>query len=63
MKNTKKRSVSDLVKIYLKLLIDDDPIIISKIVTDDETSRPFFDVPTRQESKLWVFEDDPTPTC
>ncbi|GFV04089.1 hypothetical protein TNCV_917111 [Trichonephila clavipes] len=22
----------------------------------------FFDVPTRQESKVWVFEDDPPPT-
>ena len=36
--------------------------IISKIVTGDETYIPFFDVPTRQESKVWVFEDDPTPT-
>ncbi|MFX6318898.1 hypothetical protein ABTF97_18765, partial [Acinetobacter baumannii] len=33
-----------------------------KIVTDDETYILFFDVPTRQESKVWVFEDDPTPT-
>ncbi|GFW93833.1 hypothetical protein TNCV_4221141 [Trichonephila clavipes] len=23
---------------------------------------PFFDVPTRQESKVWVFQDDPMPT-
>ncbi|GFW01308.1 histone-lysine N-methyltransferase SETMAR [Trichonephila clavipes] len=23
---------------------------------------PFYDVPTRQESKVWVFEDDPMPT-
>ncbi|GFX93786.1 hypothetical protein TNCV_1589621 [Trichonephila clavipes] len=29
---------------------------------DDETYMPFFDVPKRQESKVWVFEDDPTPT-
>ncbi|GFT82228.1 uncharacterized protein TNCV_2272891 [Trichonephila clavipes] len=37
-------------------------IIISKIVTGDEMYIPFFDVPTCQESKVWVFEDDPTPT-
>ncbi|PRD30667.1 UNVERIFIED_CONTAM: hypothetical protein NCL1_25724 [Trichonephila clavipes] len=29
---------------------------------DDETYMPFYDVPTRQESKVWVFEDDPMPT-
>ena len=23
---------------------------------------PFFDVPTRQEGKVWVFEDNTTPT-
>ncbi|GFV86471.1 uncharacterized protein TNCV_2156641 [Trichonephila clavipes] len=27
---------------------------------DDETYMPFCDVSTRQESKVWVFEDDPT---
>ena len=36
--------------------------IIFKIVTGDETYIPFFDVPTRQESKVWIFEDDTTPT-
>ncbi|GFX75596.1 uncharacterized protein TNCV_4715021 [Trichonephila clavipes] len=46
----------------LKLLNDGDHHIISKIITGDETCIPFFDVPTRQESKVWVFEDDPTPT-
>ncbi|PRD18078.1 UNVERIFIED_CONTAM: hypothetical protein NCL1_62037 [Trichonephila clavipes] len=35
--------------------------IISKIVKGVETYIPFFDVPTRQESKIWVFEDDPMP--
>ncbi|GFX84413.1 histone-lysine N-methyltransferase SETMAR [Trichonephila clavipes] len=29
---------------------------------NDETNMPFCDVPTRQESKVWVFEDDPMPT-
>ncbi|GFW60905.1 uncharacterized protein TNCV_4871161 [Trichonephila clavipes] len=29
---------------------------------DDETYMPFYAVPTRQESKVWVFEDDPMPT-
>ncbi|GFW41965.1 uncharacterized protein TNCV_6741 [Trichonephila clavipes] len=28
----------------------------------DETYILFFDLPSRQEIKLWVFEDDPTPT-
>ncbi|GFX22554.1 uncharacterized protein TNCV_2784891 [Trichonephila clavipes] len=46
----------------LQLLNDNGHRIISKIVTSDETYIPFFDVPTRQESKVWVFEDDPTPT-
>ncbi|XP_071043147.1 histone-lysine N-methyltransferase SETMAR-like [Parasteatoda tepidariorum] len=36
--------------------------IISKIVKVDETNIPFFDVPTRQKSKVWVFEDDLMPT-
>ncbi|GFV95081.1 uncharacterized protein TNCV_3708771 [Trichonephila clavipes] len=36
--------------------------MISKVVTGDETYNPFFDVPTCQESKLWVFEDDHAPT-
>ncbi|PRD33737.1 UNVERIFIED_CONTAM: hypothetical protein NCL1_16747 [Trichonephila clavipes] len=46
----------------LKLFNDGGHRIISKTVTGDETYKPFFDIPTRQESKLWVFEDDPTPT-
>ncbi|GFV91309.1 uncharacterized protein TNCV_898261 [Trichonephila clavipes] len=29
---------------------------------DDETYMPFYDVPTRQKSKVWFFEDDPVPT-
>jgi len=36
--------------------------IISKIVTGDETYIPFYDTPTRQESRVWIHEDDPTPT-
>ncbi|GFV15507.1 uncharacterized protein TNCV_4835331 [Trichonephila clavipes] len=28
----------------------------------DETYIPFFDVPTHRESKVWIFEDDPTST-
>jgi hypothetical protein len=36
--------------------------ILSKIVTGDETHIPFFDVPTRQESRVWIHEDDPIPT-
>ncbi|PRD25489.1 UNVERIFIED_CONTAM: hypothetical protein NCL1_40775 [Trichonephila clavipes] len=59
---TKKRSVSESVRNSLKLLNDSGHRVISKIVTGDETYKPLFDVPTRQESKLWVFEDDPTPT-
>lgn len=39
----------------LKLLNNSGYRIISKTVT-------LYDVLTRQESRLWVFEDDPTPT-
>ncbi|CAH2005934.1 unnamed protein product [Acanthoscelides obtectus] len=28
----------------------------------DETYIPFYDVPRRQESRVWIHEDDPTPT-
>ena len=35
--------------------------IISKIVTGDETYIPFYDIQTRQESCVWIHEDDPTP--
>ncbi|GFW26939.1 uncharacterized protein TNCV_1377791 [Trichonephila clavipes] len=28
---------------------------------DDETYMPFYDAPTRQEIKVWVFEDDTMP--
>ncbi|GFW63727.1 uncharacterized protein TNCV_4940191 [Trichonephila clavipes] len=46
----------------LNLLNDGGYRIISKIVTGDEAYIPFCDVPTLQESKVWIFEDDPTPT-
>ncbi|GFV82408.1 uncharacterized protein TNCV_3982011 [Trichonephila clavipes] len=46
----------------LKLLNDGGHRNISKIVMEDETYMPFFDVQTHQESKVWVFDDDPTPT-
>ncbi|GFV16926.1 uncharacterized protein TNCV_4365261 [Trichonephila clavipes] len=29
---------------------------------DDETYMPFYDVSTRLESEVWVYEDDPMPT-
>ncbi|GFY10191.1 hypothetical protein TNCV_2628701 [Trichonephila clavipes] len=35
---------------------------IHKIIHEVETYIPFFDVPIRQGSKVWVFEDDHTPT-
>ncbi|PRD28626.1 UNVERIFIED_CONTAM: hypothetical protein NCL1_31796 [Trichonephila clavipes] len=44
----------------LKLLYDGDHRIISKIVTGDKTYVLFFDILTRQESKVRVFKDDPT---
>ncbi|GFX34306.1 uncharacterized protein TNCV_3226531 [Trichonephila clavipes] len=46
----------------LKLLNDGGHRITSKVVTGDETYMPFFDVPTPQESKAWVFENYPTHT-
>lgn len=36
--------------------------IISKIITGDETYIHFFDCPTRQESRVWIHKDEPTPT-
>ena len=45
----------------LKLLNNGKHYLISKIINDDETCIPFFDVPTHQKSKIWVFEDDPKP--
>ncbi|GFW48133.1 uncharacterized protein TNCV_3076731 [Trichonephila clavipes] len=47
-------------KVTIKLLNGGGHHLISK--TDDETNIPFFDIPTRQESKIWVFKIDPTPT-
>ncbi|GFT04955.1 uncharacterized protein TNCV_4744911 [Trichonephila clavipes] len=55
-------NVPESVKKSLKLPNDGGHSIISKIVMDDETYMPFYDVPTRQESKAWVFEDDSMPT-
>lgn len=46
----------------LKMLNDGGSSLISKIVTGDETYIPFYDCPTRQESRVWIHEDDPTPT-
>ncbi|GFW80212.1 uncharacterized protein TNCV_461191 [Trichonephila clavipes] len=43
----------------LKLTNHGGQCVISKIVMDDETYMPFYDVPTRQEREVWVFEDDP----
>ncbi|PRD26773.1 UNVERIFIED_CONTAM: hypothetical protein NCL1_37184 [Trichonephila clavipes] len=34
----------------------------SHMKKSDETYIQFFDIPTCQESKVWVFEDDSTPT-
>ncbi|GFW91490.1 uncharacterized protein TNCV_3376541 [Trichonephila clavipes] len=42
----------------LKLLNDGSHRLTSKIVADDEMYIPYFDVPTRQECKVWVFEDE-----
>ncbi|GFX68997.1 uncharacterized protein TNCV_683561 [Trichonephila clavipes] len=49
-------------KEILKLLNDGGHCIISQIVMGDETYKPFFVVPTCQESEIGVFEDDPMPT-
>lgn len=34
---------------------------INKIITGDETYVHYYDAPTRQESKIWVFEDEAPP--
>lgn len=35
---------------------------VDSIVTGDETWLYYFDLPTKSKSKLWVFEDESTPT-
>ncbi|GFV31215.1 uncharacterized protein TNCV_4315401 [Trichonephila clavipes] len=54
--------MSESVKKPFKLPNDRDHHIISKVVMDIEAYMPFYDVPTRQESKVLLFEDDPMPT-
>lgn len=34
---------------------------ISRILTGDETYVYFYDAPTRSESRIWVFDDEPSP--
>ena len=46
----------------LKVLNEGGHWLISKIITGNETYIAFFDIPTGQESKLWVFEDHCKPT-
>ncbi|GFU42259.1 oxysterol-binding protein-related protein 11 [Trichonephila clavipes] len=46
----------------LKLQNDGNHCIIFKIVIGNETYILFFDIPTHHESKIWVVEDDSTPT-
>ncbi|GFW10217.1 uncharacterized protein TNCV_1849341 [Trichonephila clavipes] len=55
--STKKRNVSESVKESLKLPNNGGHRVIPKIVMD-ETYMPFYDVPTRKESKVCVFEED-----
>lgn len=45
-----------------KLLKNSGHRIIFKIVIGDEAYIPFYDVPTRQENRVWFHEDGPTPT-
>ena len=35
--------------------------LISKIITGDEMCMSFFDIPTHEESEVWLFEDNPKP--
>lgn len=46
----------------LQLFNDGINRIISNFITGDEIYITFFDVQTRQESKVWVSEDDLKPT-
>lgn len=48
-------SVSVSVKIILKLLNHARHSHISKIITGEETYIPCFDIPVRQEYKVWMF--------
>lgn len=46
----------------LKLLESGGHRIISMTITGDEAYIPFYDVPTRSESRVWVHEVESTPT-
>lgn len=46
-------------KAILKFLNKDGYCLTSKIITGDGIYMPFSDVPTRQKSNVWVFEDNP----
>ncbi|CAB3252061.1 unnamed protein product [Arctia plantaginis] len=35
---------------------------VNSIITCDETWLYYFDVPTKSQSKVWVFQDEDTPT-
>lgn len=39
-----------------------DSKLVDSIVTGDETWLYYFDIPSKSQSKLWVFENEPTPT-
>ncbi|GFX39033.1 uncharacterized protein TNCV_3426191 [Trichonephila clavipes] len=50
--NITEHQKEESIKKSLKLLKDGGHRIISKIVTGDEVYKPFFDIPTLQESNL-----------
>ncbi|GFU81496.1 uncharacterized protein TNCV_4926271 [Trichonephila clavipes] len=51
-----------ITKKYLELPNDGSHSVISEIVKGDDAYIAFYGFPTRDNSKLWVFEDDPMPT-
>jgi len=55
------RTKDHLVKVCqenLKILSGDSHRILSKMITSDETYVHYYDSPTNQESKIWLFEDE-----
>ncbi len=55
-----KKMRKDLSEQNLKLF-EDDPQMLSKIVTGDESYFPLFDIESKMESMQWKTADEPRP--
>lgn len=61
LSDEQKQQRLEIYRKNLKWLSESGSQVISKIITGDETYVYFYEAPTRHESRVWVFEDEPTP--